>query len=136
MDIRKYIGIPFKDHACGFDGCDCYGLVRLIYREELGLELPYLGDRYSHAFKRLEIGPMPGKAVSEGWAVDVTSLPVREFDVLVFARGGIEYHLGIAIDDYRFLHVIDGTDACVEHFASMRWVRRFKRRLRHANFLR
>ena len=35
----KYIKIPFKDRGNGFDGCDCWGLLRLILREELGVEI-------------------------------------------------------------------------------------------------
>jgi hypothetical protein len=39
IDIRKYIGIPFVDRGDSFDGADCYGLLRLFYREEFGRQI-------------------------------------------------------------------------------------------------
>src|SRR5512134_1374594 len=40
-----YVGIPYLDHGAARSGCDCWGLVRLIYRERTRIELPsYAGD--------------------------------------------------------------------------------------------
>lgn len=38
--VQRYVGIPYR--PCGRDhyGIDCYGLVCLVYREVLGIELP------------------------------------------------------------------------------------------------
>ena len=136
MDLKKYLGIPFRDHGASFDGCDCYGLVRLVYREEMGIELPHLGDEYSNAFARREIGPLPMKTVQAGWAVDVTDKEPEQFDVLVFSRGGVEYHVGLFIYGELMLHSIDGTDSCFEKWNGMRWKRQFSRRLRHVSRVR
>ena len=35
-----YIGIPYKDKGRTFNGCDCYGLLMLYYKKELGIEIP------------------------------------------------------------------------------------------------
>ena len=36
----KYYSIPFQKRGCSFDGCNCYGFIRLWYKEELGIDLP------------------------------------------------------------------------------------------------
>lgn len=131
MDLKKYIGIPFKDHGDTLEGCDCYGLVRLVYQKELGVELPHLGDQYSCAFARKEVGPLVQTVASESWAVDVTDLEPEQYDVLVFSRGGVEYHVGIFVYGEFMLHAIDGSDACLEKWNGTRWGRQFARRLRH-----
>lgn len=133
MDLKRYIGIPFLDHGCGFDGCDCYGLVRLVYRQELGIDLPHLGDCYSCAFSRGEVAPLVSSVAAESWAVDVTDKEPEPFDVLVFSRGGMEYHVGLFVHGDMMLHAIDGTDACLEKWNGIRWKRQLTRRLRHAS---
>ncbi len=40
VDIQRYIQIPYKEHGRDHDGCDCLGLVILVYREEFGLNFP------------------------------------------------------------------------------------------------
>lgn len=34
IDLRKYIGIPFINRGDSFDGADCFGLLRLFYKQE------------------------------------------------------------------------------------------------------
>lgn len=43
IDASRYVGIRYKRRCCGWGGVDCWGLVRLFYREELGMELPVYG---------------------------------------------------------------------------------------------
>ena len=38
--INDYIGIPFIDKGRDFKGCDCYGLIKLYYKNELGIDIP------------------------------------------------------------------------------------------------
>lgn len=37
---QKYIGIPYRQCGRSLAGIDCYGLVWLVYRDVLGIELP------------------------------------------------------------------------------------------------
>ena len=130
-DLTQYLGIPFRDHGRDRDGCDCWGLVRLVYSEQLGIELPDLGDGYSDAYARGEVNSTVNGATDENWNVDVTDEPRRPFDVLTFTRGGIETHVGLWIEDGVMLHIVDGTCAAFERYDTVKWKRRFSRALRH-----
>lgn len=62
--VKKYIGIPFVSGGRDKNGCDCYGLVRLILADEYGFDLPVLLGDYSNALnisetKRLFIENVP-----------------------------------------------------------------------------
>lgn len=38
--LNRFLDIPFVDGCESFDGCDCWGLVRLYYQECKGIDLP------------------------------------------------------------------------------------------------
>ena len=135
MRIERYTGIPFKDHGRGHDGCDCWGLVRLVYAEELGIWMPDLGDRYGDAHARGDVDFTVDSAAAEAWSVNVTDRPRRELDVLVFSRGGLETHVGLHVRGCEMLHVMDGMCAAVERYDTAKWRRRFSRALRHREAL-
>lgn len=40
MTLDKFIGIPFVNRGRDFNGCDCYGLLMLYYKEVLGINVP------------------------------------------------------------------------------------------------
>ena len=132
MDISKYIGIPFKDGGRDFSGLDCWGLVRLVWHEERGILMPDMGDEYSSAFERGDVCGLFGKYTAQDWNVDVTDMPRRELDVLVFTIGGLEIHAGLWVADGEMLHVMQGMATAVERYDTFKWQRRLSRILRPA----
>ena len=130
MDISKYIGIPFRDGGRDFSGLDCWGLVRLVWHEERGILMPDMGDEYSSAFERGDVCGLFGKYTAQDWNVDVTDMPRRPLDVLVFTIGGFEIHAGLWVADGEMLHVMQGMATAVERYDTFKWSRRLSRILR------
>lgn len=123
----KYIRIPFKEHGRDFDGCDCGGLVWLVYKNELGIELPdwrgYYQNTQIESFDELS------------WTVDTMlggigkEVPkdegVKPFDVISLKIAGHPIHVGVAVDSNRFLHIMEGdTNVRQERLDGMSWRRR------------
>lgn len=130
MDVGKYIGIPFKDCGRDFDGADCWGLVRLVWKEERGIVMPDMGDAYSSAFARGEVGKTAALLEAGEWNIDVTDRPRRELDVLVFSFQTVDLHVGLWVAPGEMLHVMRGMNAAVERYTGCKWGKRFSRALR------
>jgi cell wall-associated NlpC family hydrolase len=46
FDTTKYIGIPYTNKGRGMDGADCWGLARLVYKNEFDINLLSFSDEY------------------------------------------------------------------------------------------
>lgn len=134
--VEKYVGIPFKDHGDTIEGCDCYGLVCMIYRDEFGLILPQVGDIYNNAYARKEVDLAVNSQINTNdWCIDVTDKkPYRPFDMLVFRIAGTDHHVGLYIRDGYMLHIIDGCNSGVERYTGIRWGRQLHRVVRHRDY--
>ncbi len=93
-DLSKYIGRPYE-------ACDCIALVKEFYKDFFNLDL-----------KNYYEGPAPDRRETEsliktnrGDFVEVTD---PKFGDLVFIKfHGIESHIGVVIDQLRFLHSVN-----------------------------
>lgn len=130
--VDKYVGIPFKDHGDSFKGCDCYGLVKLLYREEFGLSLPEVGDLYTSAYKRHEVDKTLSAHIDYDWCKKVQKgEPLNPFDMMVFRIAGTDHHVGLYIREGYMLHVVEGSDSGVERYTGVRWGKQLHRVIRH-----
>ena len=129
IDFARYVGIPFADHGRDASGCDCWGLVRLFYREQLGIELSDLGPTYRDT---TDAGGM--RRVYDDqlacWRPVKTPAPG---DAVVLKVRGEPVHVGVVVDRRRMLHVESGTDAVVERFDGALWAPRLIGFYRHAD---
>lgn len=130
---KKYLRIPFKSGCRGFDGCDCGGLVWLIYKHELGIELPDWTDLYSGT--RIENSLELAETVSTVLGEHATEIEFKDrqpFDVLSFRIGTDPIHVGLVLDKKYFMHTMQGfTRVVVERFASPQWADRITGCYRH-----
>lgn len=118
---RNYVGLPHLRAGRSLQGVDCYGLLWLVYRDVLCVELAKYEQETLDAVERQEIAELiaVGRA-SSPWSSVATGAE-REFDMAVFRRGGIESHIGIVVSHGHMLHVVEAGESHVESFASGRW---------------
>jgi cell wall-associated NlpC family hydrolase len=117
-----YVGIPFKTGGSDRRGCDCWGLLGLVYREVFGITVPLYDDQYDslnvHVLARVVAENLPDSR----WRPVPTATPG---DGLLMRVLGQEVHVGIAVGDRRFLHAAVGLDeSCIERLDSPKWARR------------
>jgi cell wall-associated NlpC family hydrolase len=106
MDTNKYIRIPFKEHGRGPHGADCWGLACIIFREELGIELPLMDDDYEHT-KDKKISDLI-KSGSVFWDA-IPAGQEKAFDVAVFRMLGRPMHIGVVVKPGRMIHCERGS---------------------------
>lgn len=122
MSIVQYIGLPYSDRGRG-PTYDCWGLVRLFYRQEMGIDLPSLVGEYKSA-----TWDIPG-VVSlvcrerEAWR-QVEQAEQR--DLVLINIGGKPRHVGVWLDGNRMLHTLAGHDSSIESLSSPKWVNRIE----------
>ena len=127
----RFLGIPYADFGRDRQGCDCWGLACVIYREELGISLPdYLG--YGSVDELGEVSALIcGAATSPLW-VPVGGIATA-FDIAVFRRGRLSAHVGIVIRHGIMIHAVAEDHAKVQGYESGPLRNRFSGHFRHAS---
>lgn len=114
MNIEKYIGIPFKNGGRSLKGIDCYGLIWLIYKNELGIELPDFMDLcYTQGWYK-DSNIIEENIDSKKW-IRVYP-PFRKFDGLLFydtSNSDIASHIGMVVDNKKFIHITHRTKSMI-----------------------
>ena len=120
MDLHwyeSYVGLPWKlggrDHA----GLDCWGLIRLAYKEQLGCELPsFLDDPHALA---MTVG---GRAkafkahLPEFYPVPEGS--EQPFDIATMKLGSSLWHVGLLVSKpFTILHIEDEEGCKIEDWS-------------------
>lgn len=132
---EKYIGIPFLDHGRAWEGCDCYGLCALIWREQFNLKVPSYGETYATVLDGATVSDairMNGTE-SEEWQ-EIPAGDEKAGDAVLCSgfyniEGGwkkADMHVGLVLKPGTMIHVERGIDASL---ADYRKDRRFNRRV-------
>ena len=121
--------MPFRDKGRGKDGVDCWGLLRLVYEEQVGVRLPafvedYVTEQDTAAVAALIAGH------TDGWR-EIAEAEVRPLDAVLMRQNGVERHIGIVVKRGLVLHVGLGEDSRIEPYNSMRLRRRISRFMRY-----
>jgi len=116
MWSNEYISIPYRPGGRDRYGCDCYGLVRLILKERFDKLLPELSYDHNDNEKLADLVDEQ-KPLLQAERVDKP----REGDVVVMRFCGLPTHLGIMVDEYRFIHISNVTHmSCIERIDNTR----------------
>ena len=121
MNLRQFIGLPFKPFGRDWDGVDCWGLVYLWHRECNSEQLPV------YAFQ-------PDTTAASAAIANATSIEpcwvkvdqVKLGDVAVFDLFGRPAHVGLVLDAERMLHIEKGIDSSIETITAPRWLKRLR----------
>jgi cell wall-associated NlpC family hydrolase len=103
--LREFIGIPYRPGGRDFQGCDCWGLVRLFY---LGLDIE-LPDQV--------ISPQDLSGIDQAVREDmprwikVSAEEVPSVALFCLSKSGLIDHMGVNIGGSRMLHTIAGKSA-------------------------
>jgi hypothetical protein len=116
---NDYIGIPYLEKGREKDGLDCWGLVRLVYKEQYNIDIPSFVDEYEsydskHISELIAIG-------KENWT-KVTEPTIG--DVILLRINGLFMHVGVVVSPNQFIHVREGQDAVIERFDTGIWKHR------------
>lgn len=125
---EKYIGIPYAVKGRTEKGVDCWGLVRLVYANEFGIDLPSLAEDYNDDdVVKAELIALH----KEGWErVEEPS----DGDVILFKMLGYEAHVGVYVGDNTFLHCRENQDTVRESINNPIWKRRIVGAFRYKEY--
>jgi cell wall-associated NlpC family hydrolase len=105
IDSCPYVGLAYRRGGRERPAVDCWGLVRLVYREQLGIELdPHATD------------PDLGRAIvaeRSAWAA-VPPASAKPGDVVLVKRPGQPFHVGVLLAGRRLLHADEPFGVAVE----------------------
>ncbi len=120
MDLDNYIGIPYRNLGRTRKAWDCWGMVRVFYKDELGIRLPTLGG-YADSEDGEDVENTVRKEASTNWIKVDTPKP---YDVVVFNMAGNASHVGVMLGGGKFLHALKGRLTCVERINGLMWANR------------
>lgn len=138
---ERYVGVPFLDGGRTLDGCDCWGLVRIVLAERAGIEVPSY-DAIS-ALDLIRVARQVGRSLDVApWRTRVAVGDERVLDVAVLRvhrsveRGSgtdprMPAHVGVIVGPGLVLHAQDGVNSVVQPIADQAIWRRIIGIFRH-----
>lgn len=122
MTYDKYIGLPYLANGRTEAGVDCWGLVRLFYRDELNIDLPSYTTSYTGPDDPA-IMELMSEYKDTNWKKQTVPKPG---DVCVFNIYGEPCHVGVYIGNSKFMHSRENRDVVIESLDSPKWIKRFE----------
>lgn len=119
MNFDDYIGIPFKAMGTTKEGCNCWALVCMIYKDHLGIDLPTFAE-YG-APKTTEELIKITKVFRENKLNWINVKKPKFYDVILLRSGSMLYHCGLVIGKGQMIHIDKGVNSIIESYTSKMW---------------
>ena len=138
VNWEQYLGLPYAPAGRSVTkdgGIDCWGLLRLVYQSELGIDI----DKYH----KLDFDFETARRNSEEELLIRGSQPdwykvcadmVRPLDCVVINIGRLPLHVGVVVDEKRGLMLNSRSatqESVIEHYTSFSWKNRIRGFYRH-----
>ena len=130
---NQYVGIPFVARGTTRRGVDCLGLLRMVYAEQIGIELPDHLESYGGV--EPENFPEIAEAIKAErplWS-PISRWHEQEFDVAVFRMFGLPIHLAVVVRPGLMLHAMHGMNSVQTEYGSRYWMPKLYGFFRHAD---
>lgn len=112
MNYSKYLGIPYKENGRDSNGLDCYGLIRMI-SHELGISIP----EYATPDEQSLIYQMYNSEKELFLKLDKPEPNCY----VVFSIKPYHIHIGIMIDENKFIHILEKRNVAIEELNHWFW---------------
>jgi len=122
---ERLVGVPFAKGGRSYAAADCWGLLRLAYRDMLGIELPILGVAADSDRSLVE-----RQVTADQWQA-VEPGHEQPGDVVTLRADGWPAHVGMVVGGRRMLHVVEGASSRIERYDSRIWTSRIDGFYRH-----
>jgi cell wall-associated NlpC family hydrolase len=113
-DLSPYVGLQWRSKGREKDGVDCWGLLRLVYKEKLGIQLPSYTDEYLCADDGEAIQALVNGAKDQWTRVHDTM--ERAYDLVLIRWMGHERHVGLVAGAGRILHIEENRTSTIEPY--------------------
>ena len=117
--MNQFIGIPYKSKGRSFNGCDCWGIIRLYYNEVINRRLPEYLIGYCDALDATQTAIMFADKKSQYMKVDYKDR--MNFDIVLFTLQGVVSHCGLVLDRTKMLHSLAGHNSVIEPYTGVLW---------------
>lgn len=101
LDVRRFLAIPYKHKGRDYQGCDCYGLILLFFRDVLNKKLFDVEEEYDKnwTFKNKDY-------FIENYHKQFEKIEKPEkYDIVLFQnRQGVANHGGVVLGYGKFIH--------------------------------
>lgn len=127
--VNQYVGIPYSDRGRTMEGSDCWGLIKIVLKDQFNIFVPehenvhYLGKRNVEDLAVYMSEYVEQVQRMEQW-FQVPKEEVREGDVVLLRLMGYPIHVGIAVSPTYMLHQLEGSDSVLEEIFGLMWANR------------